>query len=497
MEMKRNPKNAFLAPIHQALQTTRNRRSHSDEDETEFEIAVCEAAEERLRWGADRDSNGRRKLHLRAPRPAYTRESSQNPIIERDFIGTSQLAEIQHTLSVAIIADDVAFIEQLFESWDFDTDYDNQYFGRPLHLAAAYGRAHMIQILLDNGADLNAIQPYYGPHWSPKFTLEKEKFICSSRSALSVAAFNGHLDFIKVLVQPRFNLTLPLPAEELRDVIRAAARHGNLLLVSFLVDMYYEPGPLRSRIQEEVLLQAAYSGREELVEPMIATGVSVNCTASRDTYTMPDFSPIHCAAYKGRASITRILLSNGADRDHCNRSSMVRGSLTALGHAIGRDHENVVRILFDDGATKPTSTTTSSTSSSLYLTIYGHHHHMMRLLLEEAAYHNETIDWAKCMGERALLVVIMHGDLEMVRLMVEDGFPITTKVAYGDDPVVCAMKHKWAHIVKFLIDAGAKEIDPWDPETFPSDDFRSGRYPWKFPYLDKTPDQLWHTHGKY
>ncbi|KAJ8065159.1 hypothetical protein OCU04_005872 [Sclerotinia nivalis] len=492
MEMKRNLEHAVLAPIHQALQTTRNRRSHSDEAETEFEIAVCEAAEERLRWGADRDPNDRRNLHLRAPRPTQSSTSSQATIIERDFIDTSQLAEIQNTLSVAIIADDVAFIEDLFENWDFDADYDNQYFGRPLHLAAAYGRTHMIQILLDNGADLNAIQPYYGPHWGPKYVLEKEKFICSSGSALRVAAFNGHLEFIKVLVQPHFNLALPLPDEELRNVIRAAARYGNLILVSFLMDMYYESGPLRSRIQEEVLLQAAYSGREELVESMITTGVSVNCIASRETLTMPSWSPIHCAAYKGRASITRILLSNGADRNRWNPQIMMRGSFTAMGHAISRGHENIVQILVDDGAS--ILACNSGKTDPITIIAYAHHHHIMRFLLEEAAHHNETNDWADKRCKSAFSHAIGTGDLAMVRLLVEAGCPITTKFSASEGPILCAMKYGWTYIVKFLIDAGGEEIDPWDPETFASDDFRSGRYP--LPQT-KTPEQLWHVQGKY
>jgi ankyrin repeat protein len=289
---------------------------------------------------------------------------------------------------------------------------------------------------------------------------------------------------------------LPLPDEELRDVIRAAARHGNLLLVSFLVDMYYKPGPLQSRIQEKVLLQAAYSGREELVESMIATGVSVNCIASRDTYTMPGFSPIHCAAYKGRASITRILLSNGADRDRCNRSRMVRGSLTALGHAIGRGHENVVRILLDAGATMPTSLL--SKQDLLFFNAYAHHHHITRLLIEEAAHHNEPIDWNNLSVDAAFRHAIATGDLAMVRIMVEAGCSTTYIVKeFYDAPVLLAMRYGWAHIAKFIIDAGAKQIDPWDPETYPSDEFRCEHYPFKFSPLEKIPDQLWHIHGKY
>ncbi|APA10180.1 hypothetical protein sscle_06g049500 [Sclerotinia sclerotiorum 1980 UF-70] len=158
------------------------------------------------------------------------------------------------------------------------------------------------------------------------------------------------------------------------------------------MDVYCESGPLRSRIQEEVLLQAAYSGREELVESMIATGVSVNCVTSRETLTMPGWSPIHCAAYKGRASIIRILLSHGAGRDRWNPQIMIRGSFTAIGHAVSRGHEEIVRILVDDAALLLSCN--SSKTDPITIIAYAHHHHIMRFLLAEAAHHNETNNWA-------------------------------------------------------------------------------------------------------
>lgn len=86
------------------------------------------------------------------------------------------------------------------------------------------------------------------------------------------------------------------------------------------------------------------------------------------------------------------------------------------------------------------------------------------------------------------------GDLEMVRLLVEAGYSITNKISASEGLVLYAMKYRWTHIVKFFIDAGGEEIDPWDLETFASDDFRSGHYPF---LKTKTPERLWHVQGKY
>ncbi|PQE12561.1 vegetative incompatibility HET-E-1 protein [Rutstroemia sp. NJR-2017a BBW] len=261
------------------------------------------------------------------------------------------------------------------------------------------------------------------------------------------------------------------------------------------MDMFYESGPLRSKRQEEVLLQAAYSGRELLVELMIAAGVDVNCIASRDLHTMPWFSPIQCAAHKGRASITRILLSNGADRDYCNPQVMIRGSFTALEHALVRGHEGVVRILLDGGAIKLSSLYRASETDLILRNSYFHHHHITRFLIEEYARHNEPIDWTEGGPNYAFRRAIEAGDLAMVRLMVEASCSVTYKHKhFNDSPVLHAMKWGWTQITKFLIDAGGEMIDPWDPETFPSDDFRNGHYPWKFTTEKK---KHWNSFGMF
>ncbi|KAF7887928.1 uncharacterized protein EAF01_011082 [Botrytis porri] len=57
--------------------------------------------------------------------------------------------DTQTTPSVAIIAGDISIVRELLENCSADADLDNRYFGRPLHLAASYGRIKIIEILLD------------------------------------------------------------------------------------------------------------------------------------------------------------------------------------------------------------------------------------------------------------------------------------------------------------------------------------------------------------
>lgn len=55
------------------------------------------------------------------------------------------------------------------------------------------------------------------PELATKVYARKGKVHLLFWKRLRVAAFNDHLEFIKVLVKPRFNLAFPLPGEELRN----------------------------------------------------------------------------------------------------------------------------------------------------------------------------------------------------------------------------------------------------------------------------------------
>ncbi|KAJ8058910.1 hypothetical protein OCU04_011896 [Sclerotinia nivalis] len=61
-----------------------------------------------------------------------------------------------------------------------------------------------------------------------------------------------------------------------------------------------------------MLMQSIYWGREELAQEMIESGVDINFTVSDTRDAMPNWSPIHCAAYKGRSKIVQLLLKTGS-----------------------------------------------------------------------------------------------------------------------------------------------------------------------------------------
>ncbi|TGO33723.1 hypothetical protein BHYA_0230g00110 [Botrytis hyacinthi] len=219
-EKKAYTSDMILTPIHRAIIAVSKINRLSEEKQTELELAVCEAAEERLNWAPSscRNTNGRRQLNFLAPRLPRTHNSV--PIVDTDVpvdtINAERILDMQNRLCIAIIANEIAYV------------------------------------LLHHGADSSAIQPYYGPHWTGG--LGREKYFCSSGSALRVAAMNGHFEAMKILVQPRYNAVLPIYHEEIQMVLRVAARTGSVKIILFLMDMFYESQAERKHAEEEVLL---------------------------------------------------------------------------------------------------------------------------------------------------------------------------------------------------------------------------------------------------
>ncbi|KAF7885844.1 uncharacterized protein EAF02_004353 [Botrytis sinoallii] len=104
LEIKYNPHHIILSPVYYAIQSVKMRSSNiqTKDKQIAFEIQVCHAIEERLKWGLkdDRDPGacGRRRLQFR------------NAAIGED---DEARLDIQTTLSVAIIAGDAFVVREL------------------------------------------------------------------------------------------------------------------------------------------------------------------------------------------------------------------------------------------------------------------------------------------------------------------------------------------------------------------------------------------------
>ncbi|KAF7885845.1 uncharacterized protein EAF02_004354 [Botrytis sinoallii] len=294
-----------------------------------------------------------------------------------------------------------------------------------------------------------------------------QKFICTFGSPLRIAALNGLLEAVKVLTKPRYNAVLPYPEEEIQEVFRAAARSGSIAVISILAESFLEslPSDLPSNIREEMLIQSIYWEKEEAIQLIISSGVDLNFAVSATWKTMPNWSPIHCAAYKGRSKVVQLRLENGANRDGHATGIRVRYNNTdAIVFAVSKGHEDVVHVLLNHGVSL--ARYRGYNTALIIIASFWSQHHIMSLLLKNAVHSDKYIN------RTALSYAIENGDLLSLRLLVEAGCPVETlkdvkPINYNCSPILLAMKCGWPHILEYLFSVSSEKIDPLDEEQFP------------------------------
>jgi len=151
----------------------------------------------------------------------------------------------------------------------------------PLHLCAYFGHKDVVEVLLQNGANVNVIN---GMGDTP----------------LHRAAFTGRTDVVLTLL--RYNADVSVINGEGRTPLQMTDNHEVKSLIAAA-----EKSQQLSR--NEALLQATTEGDLEHVKKLMtsSTPPNINCQ------NLLGNSALHCAAYRGHKEIAVLLLQNGID----------------------------------------------------------------------------------------------------------------------------------------------------------------------------------------
>ena len=171
---------------------------------------------------------------------------------------------------------------------------DGSHFVTPLIIAAHNGHLNSVKILLEYGADIEA-----------RGTLKIESEVIEGCTPLWAAAATGHLDVVKLLIE------------------RNADADGRTSTGST---------PLRA---------AVYAGHLGVVKCLVESGADVN---ARNYY---EGTPLETACYLGHVSVATYLIAKGASMD-----LLCKDGSTALHSAVLGNHFQIVRQLLDLGASQ-------------------------------------------------------------------------------------------------------------------------------------------------
>ena len=309
--------------------------------------------------------------------------------------------------------EDVVRLTDLEEVWvPQEGDKDND---TALMKAAGQGHIEVVRFLVEQGADLN-IRNRQG------------------QNALMFAAAGGHLAVVISLIdsgadtRTSFDFWVYRYSRGPITSLMWAAYNGHLDVVRVLLEY--------AKISDDAVFPgyalgwAAYSGHLDVVNLLLEYGVQLNPSPPLGQKRGAGTTPLILAAYGGQLEMVRFLLERGADI-HIRTAERISVE-TSLGS-----------IYFQEIG-----------PSALTLAIEQGHAEVVRLLLEHWMW-EYSADGRDDHGLTALMYAAAAGDLEMARLLLENGAPINAQTNVGTTALMYAAEEGQVEMVRFLVGNGA------------------------------------------
>ncbi|KAF8193134.1 ankyrin repeat-containing domain protein [Mycena galopus ATCC 62051] len=303
--------------------------------------------------------------------------------------------------------------------------------GNPLSLAAARGPFEIVQLLLEKGADINAIGGIYG-------------------SALGVASWRAKLEIVQLLLEKGADINLA--GGEYGSALGAASYRGKLEIVQLLLEKGADIN-LAGGEWGSALGAASYGGKLEIVQLLLEKGADINLAGGEWG------SALGAASYRGKLEIVQLLFEKGAE---INLAGGEWGS--ALSAASYGGELEIVQLLLEKGAEinlaggewgsalgADINLAAGEWGSALSAASYGGELEIVQLLLEKGADINLAGgEWGSALGAASY-----RGELEIVQLLLEKGAEINLAGGEWGSALGAASYRGELEIVQLLLEKGA------------------------------------------
>jgi ankyrin repeat protein len=326
----------------------------------------------------------------------------------------------------------------------------------PLHLAAVLDDEDAVRIVLQGGADINLR------------TNTTHSALASDAdgigyTALYLAVRRGHDHIVQLLLDKGANVNAGPPLYF--TTLHAAAEWGNEEVVRALlqrgadIDAKYQGG--HPDCGYTALHVAAEQGHEDIVRVLLQEGADPNATCEHNGAV--HYPALYFAALKGHEKVICGLLKGGADamaRFDCGR--------TALSVALDEGHRSVAHLLrtfsFHSAARDGNVTAvrealvagvdvnqTWEQQSALFAAVSSDQEAMVRFLLDNQANANTSVQ-----GQSALHVASDLGNMPIVELLLCNGSETDVVNSQSFTPLAIAAMSGHEDIAQLLIQYGAK-----------------------------------------
>ncbi|MHB9146964.1 MAG: ankyrin repeat domain-containing protein [Candidatus Amoebophilus sp.] len=278
----------------------------------------------------------------------------------------------------------------------------------PLHKAARNGHLEVVEILLEQGANVNVtnikgLTPYQ---------VAKEVSILTVLGALSITDVN--------VLDKR--VEKENVSNELKKVHKGGVGVTSASANSLAKNRYDDTDIIR---KNKSLQKAIVRGDVERVSKLINTGLDIN-TKNIDGNTL-----LHLAVINNHVELVRLLLQLGAKWNVENKSGR-----TPLQFAIRKGYTPIVDLIVSKGKGYMSEEEDTYCANSLAKDKYD--------------------DTDIIRKNKSLQKAIVKGDEKRVSKLINTGLDINAKNIDGNTPLYLAAQNSWIEIAKLLIENGAK-----------------------------------------
>lgn len=293
-----------------------------------------------------------------------------------------------------------------------DKNVKNENGRTALMLAAQNGHVEAVKALIDQGADIHH-EDYNG------------------NTALMVAAGSGSIEVLDALLQQN-------PLQQDKDAsLLAAAERGRDAAVGVLIRAKADM-EAKNRSQLTPLMLAAWNGHIKTLKALI------EANADMEAKNWNGYTSLMLAAQNGHIEAVNALIKAKADIEAKNRNE-----LTSLMLAAQNGHVEVVKALIEAKANMEVKNWNAITP--LMIAAQNGHTEVVKALIEAKA-NMEAKDWNDF---TSLMLAANKGHVEVVKALIEAKANLEAKTEDGFTPLILAARNGHVEAVKALIEAKA------------------------------------------
>lgn len=216
---------------------------------------------------------------------------------------------IPEDIHEAIINGDIKKVKILLEKNERFIGYRDKNNLTPLHLAVIYNFYNISKLLIEEGADVNALELVYG------------------NTSLHFACINGNKKIVKLLLDKGSNLGIKNFKGE--TPILSAIFAGRKEIAYFF---------LKNGVASDIFIECGLDRLTQVIELLKREPDSINSRMKNG------FTPLHVAAFLGKKRIVKFLISKNVDIN-----SEDEGKMIPLYYAVSNGYKDVVDILLKNG----------------------------------------------------------------------------------------------------------------------------------------------------